>query len=72
MQLLPRNSRRRTSARQAARDLARHKRFTTPRALVVEQHPVAGNHPETLADVHRDPLGIKLLLAQKPSARETP
>ena len=46
--------------RQAARDLARHKRFTPPRTLVVEQHPVAGIHPIALAVVHRDPVGIEL------------
>ena len=44
--------------RQAARDLARDKRFTPPRALVVEQHPVAGNHPIDLLLrdlLHQDP-----------------
>ena len=44
--------------RQAARDLARHKRFTPPRTLVVEQHPVAGNHPIDLLLrdlLHQDP-----------------
>ena len=46
--------------RQAPRDLPCHKRFTPPRALVVEQHPVAGIHPITLADVHRDPVGVEL------------
>jgi len=29
---------------------------------VVEQHPIAGNHPIALAVVHRDPVGIELLL----------
>ena len=49
--------------RQAARDLARHKRFTPPRTLVVEQHPVAGIHAIALAVVHRDPVGIELRYA---------
>jgi len=46
--------------RQAARDLARHKRFTPPRTLVVEQHAIAGVHAIALAVVHRDPVGIEL------------
>ena len=49
--------------RQAARDLARHKRFTAPRTLVVEQHPVASNHPIALAVVHCDQVGIELRYA---------
>ena len=41
-------------------DLARHKRFTPPRALVVKKDPVAGIHPIALAVVDRDPIRIKL------------
>jgi hypothetical protein len=59
-------------ARQAARDLARDEGFTAPRALVVEQNAVAGIYAIGLAVFHRDPVGIELLLAQKPSARATP
>jgi len=45
---------------QAARDLARDKRFTPPRAVVVEEHTVACIHPVALAVVHLDPEGIEL------------
>ena len=58
-------------ARQAARDLAGHEGFAAPWALVVDQDAVTGIHPVGLAVVHRDQLGVELLLAQKPSARAT-
>ena len=46
--------------RDGTRDLARDEGLAAQRALVVEQHAVAGVHAVGLAVVHRDPVGVEL------------
>jgi hypothetical protein len=46
--------------RHRTRDLSRHERPPSPRALVVEQDAVAGVHPVRLAVVDRDPVRVQL------------